>query len=101
MECCKNELDFKEVGGIQYKISVAQCPSCKSEFHKKAGSNVAYKKGDSFTCTECGGEIMVGVVAHSVRDGHFPLSGSGQVKNEHVPYCVKCEEKPAFHGSDV
>ena len=40
-------------------------------------------------------------VAHPIRDGIFPLSGSGKCKYEFVPYCPKCETEPSFHGSPV
>ena len=102
MECCKKELVFKKVGGIEYTISAVCCPECKTEYHQKQGADVAYKAmGEGFVCTGCGGEIMTATVAHTVRDDFFPLSGSGRVQNEAVPYCKNCEKEPAFHGKAV
>lgn len=49
----------------------------------------------------CGTEILGKKVAHPVWDGPFPLSGTGQVKYETVPYCPKCEEEPALNGAPI
>ena len=49
----------------------------------------------------CGTEILAAQVAHAVWDGPFPLSGSGRVHYETVPYCPHCEEEPNFHGTPI
>jgi hypothetical protein len=54
-----------------------------------------------YTCKDCGANILGAQVAHSVWDGPFPCSGSGQVEYETVPYCPNCETKPGFHGSPI
>ena len=43
---------------------------------------------------KCGTKIKGKQVGLSVRDGLFPLSGSGEVKWVAVPYCPKCEKEP-------
>ncbi len=58
------------------------------------------KAGVGYTHS-CGTEIMGATVAHSIHDGPWPGSGSGQVHNQTVPYCPKCESKPPFHGSPI
>lgn len=52
-------------------------------------------------CAQCGGEVLAAKVAHPVHDGLFPLSGSGECRYETVPYCPRCEVKPAFHGAPI
>ncbi|MBI4215758.1 MAG: hypothetical protein HY602_03475 [Parcubacteria group bacterium] len=47
----------------------------------------------------CGTDIMGVAVFLSVRDGLFPLSGTGETVNEVVPYCPKCEYAPEGHGT--
>ena len=54
-----------------------------------------------YRCNDCDSEIRATTVAHSIHDGPFPLSGSGRVTNEQVPYCPTCDEKPNFHGSPI
>lgn len=46
------------------------------------------------------GTILLGKTVHlSVRDGLFPLSGTGEVVRETVPYCPTCETEPSSHGT--
>jgi hypothetical protein len=72
------------------------------EHHRKIGSNIIYKKtNNGFECLDCGSEILAASVAHSIWDGPFPMSGSGQCHYESVPYCPKYEKKPDFHGSPI
>ena len=47
---------------------------------------------------QCGTELKGKVVYLTIRDGLFPLSGSGEVKNQTVPFCPKCEREPEGHG---
>ena len=47
----------------------------------------------------CGMDVTGITVFLSVRDGLFPLSGTGETVNEVVPYCPKCEHKPEGHGT--
>lgn len=64
---------------------------------------IKYKKqiDGTFKCLECGSTIMSAKIAHPIWDGPFAMSGGGQVFNEEVPYCPKCDRKPNFHGSPV
>lgn len=79
-----------------------------TNYMKGKGRSVPYKivsedgQGrQTYECGQCSGEILGATVAHPVHDGLFPLSGSGEVKYETVPYCPKCEEEPSFHGSPM
>lgn len=47
---------------------------------------------------QCGETVMAFIDHRPIWDGPFPCSGSGQVRRETVPYCPKCEEKPATLG---
>ena len=77
------------------------------KYMRRKGNSNIYKitsetEGRFFAeCGECKGEIVSATVAHSIHDGPFPLSGSGQCKYEQVPYCSNCEEKPNYHGSSI
>ncbi len=42
----------------------------------------------------CGRWIQGVEVYLTVRDGIFPLSGSGETRKTEIPYCPACEEKP-------
>ena len=46
----------------------------------------------------CGTYLQGKNVYLTVRDGNFLLSGSGEVRNETVPFCPKCEREPNAHG---
>jgi hypothetical protein len=46
----------------------------------------------------CGTYLLGEYVYLTVIDGVFPLSGSGEVRTECVPYCPSCEKKPEGHG---
>lgn len=54
-----------------------------------------------YTHNACDTKIITVNVHHPVHDGPFPLSGSGEVDIELVPYCPTCEEKPSEHGVPV
>jgi len=64
---------------------------------------IKYKKqiDDTFQCLKCGSTIMLAEIAHPIWNGPFAMSGSGQVFNEEVPYCPKCDKKPNFQGEPV
>ncbi len=53
------------------------------------------------THNTCGTKIMTATVRHPVHDGPLPLSGSGEVDIELVPYCPACEERPSEQGASV
>lgn len=50
---------------------------------------------------DCGTVLMAARVHHSFHDGPFPLSGSGEVQVQTVPYCPKCHEKPSSYGAPL
>ncbi len=50
---------------------------------------------------KCGAEIQGKQVSHSIHDGPFPLSGSGQVRTETVPFCPNCELEPNQYGAPI
>lgn len=54
-----------------------------------------------YTHNVCGTKIMTVNVRHPVHDGPFPLSGSGEVDLELVPYCPNCQERPSEQGAPV
>ena len=55
----------------------------------------------SYSCATCNSDIMGATVSHSIWDGPGPCSGGGEVRNEVVPYCPKCEPKPNFSGTPI
>lgn len=55
------------------------------------------KEGEGFI-HQCGAELQGKTVAFTVRDGYFPLSGSGEVRTYSVPFCPTCEKEPSGHG---
>lgn len=68
---------------------------------KKGGSAVYQKVEDGYQCTTCGSEIQQVEVIHSIWDGPFPMSGSGETTKECIPYCPKCEQKPNVRGTPI
>ncbi len=50
---------------------------------------------------KCGTEIQGKQVSHSIHDGPFALSGSGRVRTETVPFCLKCETEPNSYGAPI
>jgi hypothetical protein len=45
-------------------------------------------------CDKCYGVKLTKIVTDSVRDGAFPLSGSGKTQRRDVQYCPECEPEP-------
>ncbi len=77
-----------------------------NRFMRRKGSSFVYRvipEGDDYKCicANCDSEIMSATIAHSIWDGLFPCSGSGQCEYEYVPYCPKCEQIPDFRGSPI
>ena len=77
-------------------------------YMRRIGSSVVYRltseneeKNMTYECTKCDGNISGATVAHSIHDGPFPLSGSGQCKYEQVPYCSNCENEPNYSGAPI
>ena len=50
---------------------------------------------------KCGTTLMSVRVSHSVWDGLFPCSGTGEVRWETVPYCPSCQTRPSTYGNPV
>ena len=48
----------------------------------------------NYACWTCNSGILVKTVSNSVHDGLFPLSGSGEVRRQQVPYCPICDSEP-------
>jgi hypothetical protein len=46
---------------------------------------------------KCGSPIDQKVLHQTVYDGLFLLSGSGEVRTMHIPYCPNCETEPDIH----
>ncbi len=71
---------------------------------KAAKPDTLYKAkpdGSDWRCGKCNTELEGSQVAHTVLDGHFPMSGGGRVEYEVAPYCPKCESPPVFHGRAI
>lgn len=49
----------------------------------------------------CGAVVMAATVFHPIYDSPLPLTGSGQVHVETVPYCPTCEAKPKEAGIPI
>lgn len=49
----------------------------------------------------CGAILLSAQVNHPVHDGPFPLSGSGEVQTQQVPYCPDCHAPPSPQGAPV
>ena len=102
MICCDTELKFVFEGGIEEEVHGTNCLICNTIFHKKISQKHAYRfEGEDFICTKCGSEILVAEISHPIHDGPFPLSGSGKVLNEKMPFCPKCEEIPSTNGKFI
>ncbi len=50
---------------------------------------------------KCGAEIQGKRVTHPIWDGPFPLSGSGRVHTETIPFCPQCELEPNSSGAPI
>lgn len=46
----------------------------------------------------CGEQLLGFIDYRPIWDGPFPMSGGGEVRREHTPYCPKCEDKPHSLG---
>lgn len=102
-ECCGKPLNWTKASANwqDYKMEGSICPECKTIRERKNEQNIYVKKGDSFACQNCNSEILAAEVLHPIHDGPFPLSGSGRVKTETVPYCPQCEVVPSSSGTII
>lgn len=50
---------------------------------------------------KCGENIQGKTVTHPIWDGPFACSGSGEVRTETVPFCLKCETEPNSSGAPI
>jgi hypothetical protein len=99
-KCCGKELVFTKGG---HSVHQAKCDNCGS-YYQHLGGEGLYKtidNGQNWFCVKCKGEIEGVTVHYPVHDGPFPLSGSGQVITEMVPYCPKCEKEPNSSGDFI
>ena len=98
----RKSLEFKATNSPSWaqKIEIAILDGVRYE--RKNGSEAVYmQKSDGYSCLDCNVGIMAVERIHSIHDGLFPLSGSGKVEREQIPYCPKCEEKPSTHGKFI
>ena len=58
------------------------------------------RKGDEWV-HKCGTTLIGKQVIHSIHDGPFALSGSGQTHTETVPYCPTCQPEPSPYGTPL
>ncbi len=79
-----------------------------NNYMRPHGRQIVYKivneddKGkQAYECAQCESKILATSIAHPIWDGPFPCSGSGQVHNEQVPYCPKCESVPNHTGIPI
>lgn len=100
--CCGKELVWTKFSADwqNHSMEGSYCPICKTIRERKNGQVVYTKKNAVYTC-QCGAEVLAAEVFHPIHDGPFPLSGSGRVKKEIVPFCPKCEEKPSSSGKII
>ncbi len=60
---------------------------------------VQAKQGDHTPhCYECNSEIKFKPQHCSVHFKEFKLTGGGEVRIKHIPYCPECEKEPAETG---
>ncbi len=83
-----------------YDVQIEQAEEDGITYRRKKGKEIIYKKNeDGWQCVQCGSKVMAGRIAHSEWIKGMHGAGTGNVKNEEVPYCPKCEEEPKLHGS--
>lgn len=68
---------------------------------KELNEKYLEQEDGSYKCKNCGTDIMGKKVFHSVWDGIFGCSGSGDVRTEIKPYCPKCDKEPNSNGLPV
>ena len=76
----------------------------KGEWYlKRADGKVHYVSKDdrNWNCAECNANVHAITRYHSIHDGPFALSGSGQVKTVKIPYCPNCDEPPSSNGAPI
>ncbi len=52
-------------------------------------------------CEKCGLPKLSKIVVHSVHDGLWPKSGSGEVRRVTVSWCDLCEPEPISPGPPI
>jgi hypothetical protein len=53
-----------------------------------------------YLCKKTGAHIQTVCTGRTIRDGCFPLSGGGEVRMLHHPWCPKCGTKPSIQYGD-
>ncbi len=95
----KTKLEFKAMTLPSWAQQMEVAEDGGVRYERKKGSNVVYAlNGKDYSCLDCGTTILAVDRTHSIHDGLFPLSGSGEVAHEPIPYCPKCEKKPSSNG---
>ncbi len=101
-QCCGVNLDWVQQEGEpwqEYVPQTATCSICDDYFERRPDSEIFYRSrdgGKTYECGKCGSNISGAQIAHSIHDGPFPNTGSGECEYETVPYCKNCEKKARF-----
>jgi len=103
--CCDTKLDYKDAktNTIDYKGERATCNNCNISYEQNMTTKAVYvlNKDDKFIHQDCGKEVDCIWRTHSIHDGLFTLSGSGEVDRYPIPYCAVHEEKPSETGLPI
>ncbi len=104
-QCCDIILVYKDAktNTIDYKGERAICRVCEIAYEQNMTTNAVYilNKDGQFIHQNCGEEIDCVWRLHSIWDGNFACSGSGEVDKYPIPYCPKHEEKPIATGTPI
>ena len=86
-----------------YKPNVAECTDCGAAYERPQGVDFAYRvtRNGYLVCTRDDAEILAIERTHPIHDGLFPLSGSGEVQYETIPYCPIHEQQPSPQGHPI
>ncbi len=69
--------------------------------HEDVPTKCDQQPDGSWNCKACGSDILGAQVVHSIWEHPEMCAGSGSTETEIVPYCPKCETKPAYHGTPI
>ena len=97
----KSKLEFQAMNlpsWMKISMEFAKDESGMVYERKKESETVYVNVKNGYSCLDCGVGIEAVTIYHSVHDTDdlIPLSGHGDVKEEEIPYCPNCEEKPEY-----
>jgi hypothetical protein len=101
--CCEQKLDWKDFTELKdHRGKVAVCKKCSTLYEQNGETKNIYfaKLGKDYRHLGCGEEIQFISRIHPIWE-KGTCGGYGECKNEKMPYCPKCEEKPDSSGSPV